>query len=292
MSDTAPAEPQPLILWAGNVLPKTMAERADAAHAGGFASTSLFTGDIAEYEASGGSLVTLKKELQARGVAINCVDPYAAWYPDYDVTNVSGEAARMLIATEDEVLRYTEECEAPFITIIGPFNANHNADAPFERVVERLAAFVARVEKVGARAHVEPIPTTKIPDLATAMALIEAVNRPSLGLLLDTYNFSRAGVAPAELESVPLEAIFQIQIADGGAVPVGADYQDDGGHHRRLPGEGDLPVAEMIRIVASKGPLPPCGPEAFSDDLWALPAAELGRRAASVTRAFLGGLNS
>ena len=274
----------PLVFWAGCQMYTDILDRAEGLHAGGFAASSCLVGDLVAWERSGRSLGQLRRELDAREMPIGTVDPYLAWYPTFDPHHVSGAAAAHLGATEDDALRYAEEMGATYFSVVGPFDG---PDGSFEECVENLGRFADRAAAIGVRPHLEIIPTTKVPDLETALALVSAVDRPNFGLLMDTYNLARAGISAADLERVPRELVFQIQLADAPAVRHGTDYFDDAFHYRQLPGEGELAVAEMVQCFARKGPLPPTGPEVFADDLNAMPPAAAGRRSGEITRAFL-----
>jgi len=278
---------QELVLWAGCVIRHGLLERAEAVRAGGFSSLSVLTGELVAWEEGGRSLAELRRELRAREAPISAIDPFVTWYPGYDPQAVDGEVALHLRASEDDVLRYCEELGARFITVVGPFVA---PPADFERAVASLGRFADRAAKIGVSPHVEMVPTTRIPDLASAMALVRAVGRANLGLLLDTYNLCRAGVAISELDEVPRETVFQLQLADAPAQPIGHTYFDDALHRRQLPGLGELPLREIVERLTAKGPLPPTGPEVFADDLAAMSATSAGRLAGETTRAFLASL--
>jgi sugar phosphate isomerase/epimerase len=286
MSDSGPE----LVLWAGCVIRHAILDRAAAVQAGGYSSMSLQTGDITSFLAQDGSLTELRRELEVREAPVLCVDPCLTWYPHYDGTEARGEAAAHLRASMDEVLHWTEGLGASLITALGPF---HGVSAPSEeQVIDALGDFADRAGAVGARVQVEAIPTTRIATLEDALRLVRAVDRPNLGLVLDTYNMFRGGLDPEEIESVPHELIFQLQLADAETrEAVGTDYFDDAYHHRALPGEGVLPMADVIERVARKGPLAPVGPEVFSDAMVSLPPEEAGHRSAEATRRFLASLD-
>jgi sugar phosphate isomerase/epimerase len=276
----------PLTLWAACVAGRGLLERSDAVAAGGFAAMTAFTGDVLEYEQTGGSLPALRRELAAREAPITTIDPYFAWYPGFDPSVAPPEVAKHFEATTDDLLRYADDLGATYISVLGPFFQD-DLQPPFDEVVESLGAFVDRAAAAGLRPHLEIVPTTKIPDLATGLALVRAVNRPNLGLLLDTYNLARTGLQVDELDDVPHEVVFQIQVADAPREPRGASFWEEATGLRELPGEGELPVAEMLERLARKGPLPPTGPEVFQAALGALAPAEAGQRSAETTRAVL-----
>jgi sugar phosphate isomerase/epimerase len=275
----------PLVLWAANAMNHPLLERAEAVEPGGFDSMSLFTADIdACTESTGWSLAKLRGELEARGGKVSAIDPYLGWYPGWDPASVEGEAAALLKATEGDVLRFGNELGAPFLTLVAPFGG---PVPEFDAIVESLGAFADNAAKAGVRPHLEVVPTSRVADVATALALVEAVDRENLGLLLDTYNMARGGNDPSELDPVPIERVFHIQLADAAADQLGADYFEDALHYRELPGDGGLEITEYMRRFAAKGELPPIGPEVFSDRLGAMSALEASLECGEKCRGFL-----
>ena len=275
----------PLVLWAANVMNHPPLERADAVEPGGFDSMSLFTADIDACIASTGwTLAKLRGELESRGGPVSAIDPYLGWYPGWDPSTFEGEAAALLKATEEDVLRFGSELGAPYLTIVAPFSG---PDAEFDEIVESLGAFADNAAKAGVRPHLEVVPTSKVADVATALALVEAVDRDNLGLLLDVYHLALGTNDPDELDPVPIERVFQIQLGDVVSEQLGPDYLGDAMHLRQLPGEGDLEITEHLRRLAAKGELPPIGPEVFSDRLGALSAREASVECGEKCRTFL-----
>lgn len=260
----------PLIFWAANAMNHSPLARAEAAVAGGFDAISLFTPEAPGCaDANGWTLAELRRELVARGAGVSTLDPYLGWYPGFDPDGESGETAELLKATQDEVLHYCRELEAPYLTLVAPFSG---PEAEFDRIVESLGAFADAAAAAGVRPHLEIVPTSKVPDLPTATALLDAVGRDNLGLLLDTLHLFRGGCAPEDLGAVPSERIFSIQVCDAPLRPVTDDYMEEIIHFRELPGDGELDLTGYVRAVLAKGDLPPLGPEVFSDRLAALSA--------------------
>jgi sugar phosphate isomerase/epimerase len=276
-----------LIYWASNSMPHHVLDRAEAVAPGGYSAMSCMVGDLAAWEGSGRSLAELRRELDAREVRVTTIDPYLAWYPGFDPERPTGVAAKHrehLVMTEEKLFRWADALGATFVSTLGTFDG---PTAPFEEAVEALGAFADRAAAHGIRPHLEQIPTGKIHDLDTALAFVRAVDRPNLGLLLDTYNLGRAGVAPEALEAVPLELVFALQLADGEGIEDGVDYFADAFFKRALPGHGSFPDVEMIAALARQGALPPTGPEVLYPELHALHPREAGLLTAAATRRFL-----
>ena len=274
----------PLIFWAGCAWKRDLLERAEAVKPEGFASMSLFMMDLAAWEQREGTLAGFRSELDAREAPVICIEPYLSWYPGFDPRAVTGERAQFVQAVEADVFRFADATEASFVSLVAPYDDDV---VPFDAVVEALGAFADRAATAGLQLQLEPVPTSKVPDLPTAFRLVTAVARPNVGLLLDTYNLGRGGIDPEDLHAVAHELVFALQLGDGTARPLNDDYRVDSLHNRRLPGEGELPLAAIFEQVMRKGPLPPLGPEVINDDLAALPASLAARRCADAIRSFL-----
>jgi sugar phosphate isomerase/epimerase len=283
-----PQSTPPLVYWAANSMPHDLLDRAEAVGPNGYAAMSCMVGDLAAWEASGRTTKELRRELDARGVVLSTIDPYLAWYPGFDPAHPTGVAAKYgaphLVMSEEMLFRWADDLGATYVSTLATFDG---PTAPFDEAIEALGAFADRAAAHGMRPHLEPIPTTKVHDLADALAFVQAVDRPNLGLLLDTYNLGRAGVDPLELDAVPLELVFQLQLADGaGLQDRESEYFADAFFHRSFAGEGEFPCAEMIARLARKGPLPPSGPEVLNGELHGLAPVEAGLVAAQATRRF------
>jgi len=293
--DELPApRPEDLVYWAANSQPHGLLERAEGAAAAGFGSVTCVTGDFEALERESISLEAARERLEDLQIRMVAIDPFLAWYPGFDPT--IGIAAALMPeqigATVDDVLRWTAELAIPFISTVGPVDDpsgqyRDHPTAPFEAVVESLGEFVDRAAATGTAVMLEPVPTTKIPDLATAVDLAEKIDSPSLGLLIDTYNLSRAGTTPEELEAVDAKWIFHLQLSDGPREPSGDNYFEEAHAGRVFAGEGELPVTEMVSKLRANGPLPPTGPEVFNSELHEQPPAVVARLARQQTLDFL-----
>jgi sugar phosphate isomerase/epimerase len=288
-----------LVYWAGNSISHPILKRAEGAAEAGYKVISCVAGDLVELDREGTPLSTVRRRLDELGLELNTIDPYLGWYPGYDPTvGVAVEyGGDHLAATEADILRWAEELGATYVSTLAPFDdpsGRHQnpARASREEMVEALGNFADAAAKVGLRPHLEPIPTTHIGDLATALELVEAVDRPNLGLLIDTYNLARSGDRPEDLDPVPHELVFQLQLADAAAEAVGENYFDDA-VTRRFAGDGELDAAAMVERLLAKGPLPPTGAETINYEwLDKLEPAEAAALSIESTRRFLAGLGA
>lgn len=117
------------------------------------------------------------------------------------------------------------------------------------------------------------MPTSGILDLAQGWAVISGLGADHVRLVFDTWHFVRSGSSLDLIDAALSAKISEVQLVDGAREPVG-----DLLHFRRLPGEGDFPLAPIVERLRETGALSSVGPEVFADAMDALSAVEAGRR--------------
>ncbi|MFE3546969.1 sugar phosphate isomerase/epimerase family protein [Nocardia sp. NPDC059177] len=100
-----------------------------------------------------------------------------------------------------------------------------------------------------------------------AWALVERVDHPNFGLVLDTFHSLAIDEELSFLDAVPVERIFLIQVAD--APYLEAEIIQWSRHHRCLPGEGSFDLEAFLSIPIRNGYSGPLSLEVFSDQLTA-----------------------
>jgi sugar phosphate isomerase/epimerase len=81
------------------------------------------------------------------------------------------------------------------------------------------------------------------------MALIDSGKYPNHKLLIDTLHLARAGETPADLAKIDRALIGAAQLCDGPLAYPGFDnYLYEALYERGNPGEGELPLVELLRI--------------------------------------------
>jgi sugar phosphate isomerase/epimerase len=276
-------------LWAACVIAHDLSGRADAAVAGGFATMSALCADLLALDRQGAGLSRVARELQTRGVRVRVLDPFLAWYPGWQTAPGSGPHVESQNIDEATALRFADALGAESLTVLTPFSG---AAAPLPAVIDALGGFADRAGAHGLRLHLEVIPTSKVPDLATGWEIVRQVDRDNVGLVLDLFHLARARTDLALLRSVAAEKVFHVQLCDGSLIPRVPDYFEEAVTLRDFAGEGELPVTELAQCLADMGALGHVGPEVFSPELNRLPAAEAGRVCRAKTDAFLATLTA
>jgi sugar phosphate isomerase/epimerase len=268
----SPADDVGWVLWAGTIgLESSINARIDAALAAACTRVTVGPADVLESdlrpEELGHSL---------RDVGLDVVlDPVMNWYGGAPMPG----AGRYAELGTDEALVMAEVLGAVSISVIGPFVPD---EVPAAELSERFAEFCDRAAGFGAQVHLEFMPMSAVADLTTAWPIVRDADRPNGGIVLDTWHFFRSNPDMALLEQVPGDRIFGVQVADALAEPTTPAFEET--FNRLLPGDGDLDLMGVLRILHRTGGLRWVGPEVISPALAALAPADAARLAGDRTR--------
>ncbi|MGO8873467.1 MAG: sugar phosphate isomerase/epimerase family protein [Acidimicrobiales bacterium] len=280
--------PDDLVLCSGT-LPRGVpfADRLAAAVGAGFTTVSLWGRDYQAARNEGLGDADLRAMLDDHGLRVAELDPAWWWLPGaskadvdlrYDTEEVFRFGERDLFAIADAV-------GARSLNAVDVFGGTWDLDA----AAEAFAALCARASDHGLLVHIEWLPWSKIPDLATALAIVTMAGAPNGGLCVDAWHVTRAGTSLADLAAVPGDLILGVQLNDGSAMAE-ADLIDATLHHRALPGHGEFDLQGLVRTLVATGTTAPAGVEVFSDALHTLPPAQAAQLAADATRSVLAGV--
>ena len=270
---SAQQEPSRRVLWAANVRTKSLDERLAAANAGGYDAMSVFPIDYKAWRAEGMTAAEIRARCADAGVRPDILDPYVQWTPDFAIpAGYPAENVAFIDTDEDQAFTIAEALGATQMNVV------EGLDQPHERtaLVAALGGLAERAAARGLRLGHEPMPISSIPRLADGWDLVRTVDHDSLGLTFDTWHFWRSEPDHDLLATIPAGKIFDVQLVDGAAEPVG-DLLNDLLHHRLLPGDGSFDLARTVAVLKEMGAWASVGPELFSDAMDALDAEEVGR---------------
>ena len=155
----------------------------------------------------------------------------------------------LLIAPGVDVRSYTADLDIMAELRIPRINTV-SLEADRARTFDELAVLTDLAAERGILTSVEPVVGLSIADLPTALAAVEHVGRDEISLLIDTMHVARSGAEVDDLRSLPPERIGHIQLCD---VPLRSTkehhYAEEAMYHRLPPGEGELPLAEMLAAL-------------------------------------------
>jgi sugar phosphate isomerase/epimerase len=165
------------------------------------------------------------------------------------------------------------------------------ADSHEPRLLQNFQSLCELAARYGMGVSLEFITYCSIGSLPRALALIRRSGMANAHLLIDALQFFRSGATPAELDGLEPRLLPYMQLCDGprrGPATLEA-RRIEARTARQLPGEGELPVAELLRVLPPSIPL---SLEAPTLRLAGLPFNEQARIAGAATRRFLAGIDA
>jgi sugar phosphate isomerase/epimerase len=180
---------------------------------------------------------------------------------------------------QETCLRAAEALEAPFV------NVTHFGGRllPLAEMAEAIGALCLRAGARGLRITLEFIPGTGLPDLAFAHAVARSCGEQDCRVTVDPWHHDRAGGTVADIERLPPRSISGLQMSDRIRPAPDTPYVPMAG--RLMPGEGELPLPELVRAVLANSPDASLEAEVINETLMGLPPDEAaGRLSAAIRR--------
>jgi 4-hydroxyphenylpyruvate dioxygenase len=103
-----------------------------------------------------------------------------------------------------------------------------------------------------------------IDDYRQAWDAVRRADHPNVGLILDTFHALARKCPVQDIGGIPPDRIVLVQTADAPAIDMDLLFLSR--HYRSFPGQGELPVVEMMRKLVEISYQGPISHEIFSDD--------------------------
>jgi len=101
-------------------------------------------------------------------------------------------------------------------------------------------------------------------DLKIAWEVVERTNRSNAGILFDTFHFYRGGSKIEHVKSIPKDKIFMVHINDA----KDKDRERLTDQDRVIPGQGVVPLKEILGALKEQGYEGYFSVEIFNEDYW------------------------
>jgi sugar phosphate isomerase/epimerase len=195
-----------------------------------------------------------------------------------------------------EFLRLTPEFDPKvlhwFLEAGAELGAKNIVTAPYDpdlhRLTDHLAAFAEQAAAFGLNPVLEFFPWTNVPDLQSALRIVETTGNAAIGVLMDTLHFNRSGSSLSDLAAADPARFSFVHVCDA---PVQPSYSTEellftARTARLMPGQGDIPIADILAQLPDDTPVAleiplenrrglPC--DAVAKDMLAQTIAYLGR---------------
>ena len=247
------------------------AQRCRAAAAAGFTGIGLHVDDLPRTVAAGLDVAAMRALLAECGLRVVEIEFLGDWaLDDSDAAAVERTVSRIEAVADAFGGRHVSA---------GEFRGAASLD--LDAAAARLDRLAGRLSERGLRVAVEAFPWSAISGPGVAVELLGRAAAPNLGQLIDVWHFFNGGGDPERLTG-PIAAV---QLNDGPRVH--GDYLVHARAARRLPGDGELAVVDLVRTVLRTGFTGPWCVEVNTPEFRALPVDEAARRAAAAARSVL-----
>lgn len=271
--------PDALVFNTTNILGCGVREIVAAAVAGGYCGITIWPQDVARAAADGLSLRDVKSLLDDHGLVVTDVDCLLDWTPQ--ALPKPGEAM-IEIASQDTFFEIAEALGAEAINVTHGFAG----ELDYDRAAADLAKVARRGAEHGLRVDFEFLPWSGVPNVTACLDLLERTGCDNTAIMFDSWHWFRGARDLEALRRIPGERIGATQWNDAPSEP-SADLPTEAMQARLLPGEGNIPLAQLVRTLDEIGCRAPVGVEVIHARHDGMEPAEVGRQTADAMRAVL-----
>jgi sugar phosphate isomerase/epimerase len=267
------------LAW-GTVHQANLLETIEAAARHGFPTLQIPPDIFHDCLESGTDAKALRQRLADAGVSVRLIDGVTGGLPGMPSEPVMFKGRAMRRFDIAACLEVAEALEAPIV------NVSHYgaAPSPLDATAEAVGAACRLAARCGVTVVLYFGPDSGNPTIGHAQAIAAACGEANCKIHLDTWHLARSGGTVEDIRALPPRAIGAFQLSDRVAPPPGTAYVPMSG--RLLPGEGELPLVEIVSAALANSPDITLEVEVFSEALAAMPADAAAARTASALRAW------
>jgi 2-keto-myo-inositol isomerase len=182
-----------------------------------------------------------------------------------------------------ELSRYAQAIECPWVLVVpGPTEGRTDAQVMGDTLATlREMADAAAEFGISVAFEFMGFPWAAVRDVAGAWAVVQETNRPNLGIIVDTAHFYAGGSTLESIRQVDPKRLVVLHINDVEDVPK-PDITDG---HRLYPGEGVIPLQDILSAVRATGWDGVLSVELFREEYWRQDPLAVAREAKAKTLA-------
>ncbi|MCK4248595.1 MAG: sugar phosphate isomerase/epimerase [Candidatus Omnitrophica bacterium] len=200
------------------------------------------------------------------------------------------------LGTKDQFIQIKKECEVLCETasrigceyiVIVPGEKNNSI--PENEIHNRSVKALRELSDIALRYNIKlafeflGFNNCSVNTLTDCLKIVESTARDNVGFVLDAFHFYTGASTMESLNNIDIKHLFIFHINDAEDISR-ADLRDA---NRLLPGDGAIPLKEILTILNKKGYEGPVSVELFRPEYWQWPPFELARTAKEKTLGLL-----
>lgn len=250
--------PWPLAMNSSTIRPASLADKIRVTAEAGYDAIELWINDLEKHEKEGGSLKALGAEIKDRGLFVpNIIGLWGCMPPTQEEFDKSLEASR-------ERMRMSAEVGSTYVAAI-PAPDRPDFDIKWGADRYRDLIKIGR-EEFGITVAFEFVGFLKgIHRLGQACAIAIDANEPGACLIADTFHLFRGGSGFNGVRHLDGDFLANFHWND---VPGDVPREEQGDEHRIYPGDGVLPLTQLIKDLKAIGYRRTLSLEMFNREHW------------------------
>jgi 2-keto-myo-inositol isomerase len=216
------------------------------------------------------TLAQMRDHLGTAGIVPWCINSIE------DITGRDASGRSNLIDEVERVASVARAIGAPSIVVVpGTCAGAFDRAGAIEDAVGALREMADVAGGVGLAFEFLGKPHCAVPTLDMAIEIVERADRDNVGLVIDTFHFYAGGSKLGDIASVPVDRLFVVHL--NGCEDLPRAELTDG--HRLYPGEGVIPIDEILGAIQNIGFDGTASIEIFREEYWAQDPVEVARTA-------------
>lgn len=235
----------------------------------GYAALEIWAGKLDGYLARR-SLSDLAAKLRNLNIMPWCINSIE------DITFRDAAGRREVLAQLERLAAIARAIGAPSIVVVpGRRSDGFNRGESVADAADVLREMSAAAPDIGLAFEFLGKPGCSVPTLDMAVEIVERVNRPNVGMVIDTFHFHAGRSRLDDLARVAIDRLFVVHL--NGCEDVPRDELTDG--HRLYPGNGPIPIVEIVAALRGRGFDGVASIEIFREEYWGQPPRDVAREA-------------
>ena len=211
-----------------------------------------------------------KAGFDAVGLRLIAVNDTTPGYPLMDDPRMMADTLGALRDTgirvnDIEFVRLTPDFNpsamAPFLAAGARLGARYIVTAPYDPNLDRLSQNLARFAEISAAYRLSPVleffPWTSVPDLSTALKVVDKTGSDDVGVLLDTLHFDRSESSLMDIVGAPASRFPFLHLCDAEVTPpyTESELLRTAREARLIPGDGDIVLRDILHKFSQDVPV-------------------------------------
>jgi 2-keto-myo-inositol isomerase len=266
----------PLSLNTSTIRPASILDKISIAAGAGYSGIELWSNDLTEYEEHGGTLAELRRRLEDASLEAPSIIALFNW--------MQSEGQEKSAAFSEARRRMEQAASLGARRIVASPHPD-SSQVDIGRAAAHYRELLELGEKVGVSPSMEFLGFNKnVYQVEQAVAIAQQAEHPAASIVLDPFHLYRGGSGFGGIRRLRNVKVSICHFNDAPAVPPQFEQSDA---DRVYPGDGILPLDQMLRDLASTGYEGYLSIELFNRAYWEEDLKEVAKKAREKTTAIL-----